>query len=212
MTLPMLIAALVAPAAAAQPHPASMAGFYQIRTMEVGGGLELRKDGHFRYELEYGALDEASEGTWAVKDGNVLLTSSPMPKQPTFDVVSDQAAPKCTLKLSVDWSKLNWSSPPDALVTYERDPKELHLLEADENGDLHPEDCAVTMIMPLVPMYHVPGEPIKLSPASGHRLSLRFEPNDLGHPAFDGERLKINGSTLVMERYDAEIRFVRVRP
>src|SRR5947199_142465 len=131
MALPMLIAALLVPVAAAQPHPASMVGFYQIRTMEVGGGLQLQKNGHFRYELE---------------------------------------------------------------------PKELHLLQADDNGDLHPEDCAVTMIMPLVPMYRVPGEPIKLSPTSGHRLSLRFQPNDLGRPAFDGEPLKINGSSLLMER------------
>jgi hypothetical protein len=212
MALPMLIAALLVPVAAAQPHPASMVGVYQIRTMEVGGGLQLQKNGHFRYELEYGALDEMAEGNWAVKDGNVLLTTSPMPKQPTFDLVSDQAAPKCTLSLSVDWSKLDWSSAPDALVTYERDPKELHLLQADDNGDLHPEDCAVTMIMPLVPMYRVPGDPIKLSPTSGHRLSLRFQPNDLGHPAFDGEPLRINGSSLLMERYDAEVRFVRVRP
>lgn len=195
-----------------QVSKARLVGFYQIQTMEVGGGLELRKDGHFRYELEYGALDEGAEGTWTIKDGNVLLTTVPMPKEPTFDLVSDQPAPKCTLSLSVDWSKVDWSSPPDALVTYERDPKELHFLEADEQGNLHPEDCAVTMIMPLVPMYRVPGAPIKLSPASGHRLSLRFQPNELGHPAFRGEPLKITGSGLLMERYDAEIRFVRVRP
>jgi hypothetical protein len=194
------------------PTKAALVGLYQIQTMEVGGGLELRKDGHFRYELEYGALDEAAEGTWTVKDGNVLLTTFPAPKEPTFDLVSDEAAPKCTLHLSVDWSKLDWSSAPDALVTYERDPKELHFLQSDDNGDLHPEDCAVTMIMPLVPMYRVPGAPIKLSPGTGHRLSLRFEPNELGHAAFDGEPLKITGSGLLMERYDAAIRFVRVRP
>ena len=206
------LAALALAAAPPAPTRAALAGLYQIQTMEVGGGLELRKDGRFRYELAYGALDEGAEGTWTVKDGNVLLTTVPMPKEPTFDLVSDQRAPKCTLSLSVDWSKLDWSSAPDALVTYERDPKELHFLQADDNGDLHPQDCAVTMIMPLVPMYRVPGAPIKLSPASGHRLSLRFEPNELGRPAFRGEPLKITGSGLLMERYDAEIRFVRVRP
>jgi hypothetical protein len=208
----VLLAAGPAPAPAHAPTKNALAGLYQIQTMEVGGGLELRKNGHFRYALEYGALDEEAQGTWTVKNGNVLLTTRPAPKQPTFDLLSDDAAPKCTLHLTIDWSKLDWSSAPDALVTYERDPKELHFLQSDDNGDLHPEDCAVTMIMPLVPMYHVPGAPIKLSPATGHRIALRFEPNELGHAAFTDEPLKITASGLLMERYDAEIRFVRVRP
>jgi len=207
-----LLILLLAAAAPHAPTKAALAGFYQSQTMEVGGGLELRKNGHFRYELEYGALDEMAEGDWTVKDGNVLLTTKPTPKEPTFDLVKDEPAAKCTLSLSVDWSKLDWSSAPDALVIYQRNPKELHFLEADDQGNLHPQDCAVTTIFPLVPMYRIPGAPIKLSPETGHKLSLRFEPNELGHAAFDSEPLKINGSALLMERYDAEIRFVRVRP
>lgn len=68
------------------------------------------------------------------------------------------------------------------------------------------------MIMPIVPMFDIPGEPLKLSPGTGHKLSLRFRPNDLGRVAFRGEPLKIDGSSLLMQRYDREIRFVRVRP
>ena len=41
--------------AALAPAPA-MAGFYQSQTMEVGAALELQKNGHFRYQLDYGAV------------------------------------------------------------------------------------------------------------------------------------------------------------
>jgi hypothetical protein len=98
------------------------------------------------------------------------------------------------------------------LVTYADNPREIHFLQADESGTVHLENCAVTSVFPLVPMFGTPGEPLKVSPATGHRLSLRFRPNDLGHIAFRGEPLKLDGSDLLWERYDAEIRFLRVRP
>ena len=209
MTVGMPFATLVLAAAAA---PASVAGLYQSQQMEVGAALELRKDGHFRYQLSYGAIDEEGEGNWTFDGKTVRLTSNPMPKEPTFELVSDTPAPKCTLTLSVDWGRFNWSSPPDVLVTYQGSPEELHFLQTDEEGAVHPPKCPVASVLPLVPMFRVPGEPLKVTAGAGHKLSLRFVPNDLGRPAFRGEPLKIDGSTLVMERYDSEIRFIRVRP
>jgi hypothetical protein len=41
------LAALILAAVPHAPTKAALAGFYESRTMEVGGGLELRKDGHF---------------------------------------------------------------------------------------------------------------------------------------------------------------------
>ena len=32
--------------------------------MEVGAALELQKNGHFRYQLDYGAVSEHAEGDW----------------------------------------------------------------------------------------------------------------------------------------------------
>ena len=208
----MVSALLFLAPVAATAHPTALVGFYQIQQMEVGGGLELRKDGRFRYGMSYGAVDEEGEGIWTAKDGKILLTSDPMPKEPSFEIVADRPAAKCTLTVSVDWGKLNWSSPPEVLVTYASNPRELHFLQAEEDGTLHPEDCAVTSMLPLVPVYSLPGAPLKLSPTTGHKVSLRFSPNDLGHVAFRGEPLTIKGKTLVMRRYDAEIRFIRTRP
>ena len=46
--------------------------------MEMGGGLELRADGHFRYALTYGAMDEEAEGDWTFDGKTVRLNSNPM--------------------------------------------------------------------------------------------------------------------------------------
>lgn len=198
--------------AVAAPDASSLAGNYEIHQMEMAGGLELQPNGHFRYAFTYGAVDEEAEGDWTFDGSAVRLTSNPMPNEPTFDLVKDTPAPKCTLSLAVDWGRFGWSSAPDVLVTYADNPREIHFLQADERGSVHLENCAVTSVFPLVPMFGTPSEPLKLSPATGHRLSLRFRPNDLGHIAFRGEPLKLDGSDLLWERYDAEIRFLRVRP
>jgi hypothetical protein len=203
---------LSAGAAPAATVPSSIAGMYEIHQMEMAGGLELRPDGHFRYAFTYGAVDEEAEGDWSIDGTEVRLTSRPMPREPTFAVVRDSPAPKCTLSVSVDWGKFNWSSPPDVLVAYQDSPKELHLLQPDGSGTIHLEKCPVTTVMPLVPMFNVAGEPLNLSPTTGHKLLLRFVPNELGRVAFRSEPLKLDGSTLVWERFDAEIRFLRVRP
>jgi hypothetical protein len=50
--------------------------------MEVAGGLELQPGGSFRYALEYGAVSEYAEGSWAFSGNTVRLTSKPLPPQP----------------------------------------------------------------------------------------------------------------------------------
>jgi hypothetical protein len=67
--------------AAAQP----VAGLYDVNQMEMGGGLELRPDGRFRYALEYGAVSEESGGKWTLDAGAVLLTTDPMPQTEECD-------------------------------------------------------------------------------------------------------------------------------
>jgi hypothetical protein len=194
------------------PTTAKLAGLYEIHQMEMGGALELKADGHFRYAFTYGAVDEESEGDWTWDGKTVRLTSRPMPTEPTFDLVSDAPAPKCTISIAVDWGRFGWSSPPDVLVTYDGAPRELHFVQTDEQGAVHPDNCAIDSVLPLVPMFDIPGAPLKISPSTGHKLSLRFRPNDLGHVAFRAEPLTIDGSGLVMERYHAQIRFIRARP
>src|SRR4051794_23210278 len=117
-------------AAVPQPAADSVAGLYQSQQMEIGAALELEKNGRYRYQLDYGAVSESASGTWTFDDRDVRLTSAPLPRQPDFVLVEDRPAPRCEISISVDWSKVDWTTAPRVLVTYAGDPK-VYLVEAD---------------------------------------------------------------------------------
>jgi hypothetical protein len=80
----MFLAALLL--AAAEPQP--LVGFYRAHQMEVGAALELDSDGHFQYQLDYGAASESAEGTWSSDGKAVYLTAKTMTgayKAPNFN-------------------------------------------------------------------------------------------------------------------------------
>jgi hypothetical protein len=200
----LLLAA--APAAGAE----SVAGLYEIRQMEMGGGLELTPDGRFRYALEYGAASEQGEGRWVAKDDQILLTSDPMPKGPSFEAVKDDPAPPGEL-----WVQLappgfgDFTTNLEMVVTFKDGRRE----EIRDDGDGHmPVDArTVITIQPVVPIYGDVTAAIPLSAERGHKLTLRFMPNDIGKVRFDSEQLKREGDKLVLYRYDAKIVFKPVQ-
>jgi hypothetical protein len=49
-------------------------------------------------------------------------------------------------------------------------------------------------------------KPIPLTGAGGHRLTLRFEPNDIGKADFHPQVLTIANGVLVMTRPDLQLR------
>ncbi|WP_205481144.1 hypothetical protein [Sphingomonas arenae] len=80
---------LAAPAAPATVQ--ALAGQYRLSQMEMGGALELRADGGFRYILDYGAVSEAAEGRWSIANGKVKLTSEPMNPEVLYDMERNDA-------------------------------------------------------------------------------------------------------------------------
>jgi hypothetical protein len=70
----MIIAALLLAAADAPP----VTGFYRSNQIEVGAALQLDEDGHFQYQLDYGAVSEAAEGNWSSDGTSVYLTATKM--------------------------------------------------------------------------------------------------------------------------------------
>ena len=113
----MLGAALLLVAA---PAPTtSPVGMYETHQMEVAAGLELKPDHHFRYALSYGAVDEEGAGDWTFDGKTVHLTSNPMPKAPSFELVRDDPAPKGQLFLTLEDPGFEWGHPLEAIATYE---------------------------------------------------------------------------------------------
>lgn len=190
---------------------ASPAGVYEIRQMEVAGGLELKGDGHFRYALSYGAVDEECEGGWTFDGKTVWLTSKPMPKAPSFELVRDDPAPKGELFMTLEDPGFEWGHPLEAIAV--NSTKHGFAISAGDSGrvDLTGKPSVVA-VAPRMPVYGPTGDIFPLSADRGHRLLFRFHANDLGKARFDREPLQRNGSDLLLERYDTSIRFVKVRP
>ena len=206
----VLLAALLV-GAAPVPKGASVAGLYQSRQMEIGAALELRQDGHFRYQLDYGAVSESAEGDWTFDGRTVRLTSDPMPKPPAFTLVRDEPAPKGEVWISVEKTGFDWGGRIEAIASAEGvDGK--GLVRTDTDGRVDSGGRILTEIEPLVPVYGTPAGRFDLSTDRGHRLLLRFQANDLGKASFRGEPLNLDGDVLVLSRYDAEIRFLRAGP
>lgn len=197
---------LAVSAAAPAATPAELAGLYEIRQMEMAGGLELQANGHFRYALEYGAASERGEGDWTVSGNSVLLTSNPVPNAPDFELVKDEPAADGELYVALEPPGFGgWTGRLDLLVTI-AGKKDLVPMKAGEDGRVPIEGMVATAIRPLVPIYGIAGREIPLTDG-GHRLLVRFHANDLGKALFDKEPLAIEDGNLLMRRYDAVIRF-----
>jgi hypothetical protein len=86
------------------------------------------------------------------------------------------------------------------------------LVTTDDDGRVLAGSHKLSAIEPMVPVYGEIGGRFPLSAERGHRLLLRFHANDLGTAPFDREPLVLTDKGLVLNRYESEIRFIRVRP
>ena len=191
--------------------PSTLPGIYRSQQMEVGAALELTEDHRFRYALEYGAVSELGEGTWSTDGKTVRLTSAPMPKAPSFEIVRDDPAPPGELWVEFENPGFDWGGPLEMLVTLDGVNTRVRTAPA-ENGRVDVGAQRVLAIQPIIPVYEQFGPALKLAPNRGHRLTIRFLRNDLGKARFSGEPMTIDGDGLVIERYETPIRFKRVGP
>ncbi|HKP33410.1 MAG TPA: hypothetical protein VJT70_01355 [Sphingomicrobium sp.] len=190
---------------------AAVVGFYQAQQIEVGAALELEKNGHFRYQLDYGAVSEHAEGEWTFDGKAVRLTTKPKPTAPRFELVRDDPAPPGQIGLALEPPGFGDGYRLRAIGTDARSG-EKGLVETDSEGRVEAGGRMLSAIEPLVPVYGVPAGSFALSPDRGHRLLLRFHANDLATAGFDNEPLALTSRGLVLNRYDSAIRFLRVRP
>jgi len=201
-------AATPADAATTQPIPVtpeSLAGMYDGGQMEVAARLLLKPDGHFNYELAYGALDEAAAGTWELRYGAVYLTTVPAVVPPRFVVESDKPDPRGGLWIKLSSGPLMRDAPQRIYLIYGPN-EEPDMAEVADDGHVPlPGNRRPTAIIPEIPVYPIMSKPIPLTGAGGHRFILRFEPNDIGKADFRAQRLAIEDGKLVMTRRDLEL-------
>jgi len=191
--------------------PAAIAGLYQAHQMEVGAALELQKNGHFRYQLDYGAVSEQAEGDWTLDGKTVRLTTKPKPKSPSFELVRDDPAPVGEVTMSVEPPGFGAEGYRIEAIGTDAASGQQGLVRTDSTGQVDSGGHRLSAIEPLVPVYGTPGGHFPLSQDRGHRLLLRFHANDLGRAAFDNEPLLFSDGSLVLNRYETQIRFLRVQ-
>ena len=207
----MIAAALALLVASPAVSAKSLPGIYVTSQMEMGGALELQKNGHFRFQFDYGAVSDSAEGDWTLDGSTVRLTSKPMPKLPDFALVSDQPAPSGEVYVAIEDSRFGTWTPLTVEMTVDGFDRPI-MTYADDDGRLHaPEGHHMLAVKMLMPANETGGSPVQIGSATGHRLLFRLEPNDIGTAAFSSEPLTVKGSTMVMHRYDTEIVFRRAK-
>jgi hypothetical protein len=200
MLVPLLLAITV---------PADLVGTYDGGQMEIGAGLELRADGHFRYGLAYGALDEEAEGSWIVEDDHVLLTTEPAVVPPRFTLAEQKPTASGALELVVRDPKGRALPDVDIAVSYaEGDPD---IIQSREEPVAIPVDAKrpPRLILLAVPVFDVESDPFPIEKAKGYGFTFRFEPNGLGKADFKRTPLAIENGELVLPRFDRTLRFRR---
>ena len=137
-----------------------------------------------------------------------------MPKAPDFKIVRDDPAPKGKVVVKLEPPGFGgMGERVEVLFTAPRKGfPDIYHLDLDEDGSATLPSDVPMLIIPKVPVYGDLGTPISLSPDRGHKLLLRFLPNDLGKARFDAEQLERVGDTLILYRYDAKIVFRPVQP
>lgn len=189
----------------------SLAGEYKCNQMEVAARLLLQPNGHFKYELAYGPLDEAAEGTWDVQGGSVFLTTVPDFKSPHFSVIGDQHSPDGVLNIW-GWPIMKGAPLRVYLIYGPNEPREMVEVAADGNVPL-PGNRLPTAFIPVIAAYPVILKPILLNgnpriigrtgnPATtGHYITLGFDPSG-GKADF---RLAIGNGVLIMTRPELQL-------
>ena len=203
MFAPMLLLLAAVPA---------IAGLYEARQMEVGAALELQKNGHFRYKLDYGAVSEEAQGQWVVEGGTLFLTTWPRPHLPSLELVRDDLAPVGEVGIELEPPGFGQEGYRIEAIATNAATGERGLVMADQHGQVDSGGHELSSIDPLVPVYETIAGHFALAAARGHHLVLRFHANDLGKAAFNREPLALTARSLILKRYVTEIRFTRVRP
>jgi hypothetical protein len=142
----------------------------------------------------------------------VRLTTRPKANAPNFELVRDDPAPSGDLVVKMEPPGFGAEGYRLRTIATDAASGRKGLAEADEDGRIETAGHNASEIDPLVPVYGNVGGRFMLDPRTGHHLLLRFHPNETGHASFDAEPLAVTPRGLVLNRYETQIRFIRVRP
>lgn len=195
------------PATAITPHDApaatdaaraGVAGVYVLPdAFEMALGLQLLEDGTFRYALSVGALDQRSQGNWALTGNRITLTTLPTPVAPEFRRLEDDPSADAPFVM-VTWSNGNELAGIDVLLSCANGATLSGYTQYD-GWTPDQTECDQPLAIQLEEDIHrISSPPFDISGAVG---GLRFElvPNDFGVLDMTGTQGAISGDMLTLE-------------
>jgi hypothetical protein len=205
----LLLLALGSAAAARERSPA---GTYRlVGEQDAASGLALKRNGHFRYFLIYGALDEEAEGRWSVADGVVTLVTEPKPVPPAFSRRPSAKSDSAPLTVRVSWPDGRGVALVDLRIGFDEGPP-VDGYTQEDGWSLPAEERRIPRWIELkVPMHDFTSPRFPIDLAAGNALAFTLTPNDLGKFDFEGIRIEVEPGALIVLRGGARLRYQAVR-
>jgi len=179
-------------------HAADMSGHYAAHNvMEVGTELLLRPNGTFEFAFAYGATDYYAKGTWRAEGDSVFLTTEGK-EEPPFRLIRSEATKTPGTRV---WVKGPGGEPvPDIDVMIETPAGKTVGRTSDTGAAEFTDKTGARSALIRVEVYQLEAGPFALNPAHN---DCYFEINGdaIARVPFKDERLKIDGTTLVMARF-----------
>lgn len=164
---------------------------------ELAAMLELNADGHFRYQLAYGALDERAEGSWHRVDDTLRLDTIPKPRPPAFSVHAMRVEPGKPLTLHVTTADGHGITGIDFRIGFASGEPVLGYTQ-DYGWSMDASD-------PRQPIWVELAEPINgvasarfVVRGGANDLHFVLTPNDIGVVDFAGAAITVDGDTLTL--------------
>ncbi len=201
--------ALMSASVPAQATDGAAGLWRSVGSPDTAAMLELDADGHFRFMLIEGALDERAEGVWTTDGPTLTLTSRPRPVRPT--ITPALTAPHCNRAFCLIVETPDGQGVAGIDFRIERstgEPVEGYTQYDGWSTDSFDEGPATIRL--AEPIHGILSEPVAVAP--GVR-AMRFvlTPNDLGVADFNGVRATIDADVLTLDHRLHPIRFRRDR-
>jgi hypothetical protein len=203
---------LLALGSAAAARDRSPAGTYRlVGEQDAASGLLLQRDGHFRYFLAYGALDEEAEGRWSVADKVVTLVTEPKPVLPAFTQGPSAKSDSAPLTVQVSWPDGRGVALVDLRIGFDEGPP-VDGYTQEDGWSLPAEERRIPRWIELkVPMHDFTSPRFPIDAGAGNALAFTLTPNDLGKFDFEGIRIEVEPGALIVLRGGARLRYQAVR-
>jgi hypothetical protein len=180
----------------------ALAGTYCLSgVMEVGSCIRLRPDGKFQYFLVYGAYDEASEGTWRIDGGHIVLDSPSYDRQAAFAFKRTQQGEGDAFDIIVESKAGRAMRGIDVSVIC--DGRTTHAGVTGAVGFKIECAEAPTHVLLALSMYGVPSQTLEVAAQAGSNKAyvFEFDAGDLGRKKFASQRFALEDGTHLVTVY-----------